>query len=153
MIEKKQEVNRLLVGIFNEILKTEDVFVSQTYSDLSVKEIHVIEAVCRVEEKHSDNRSTAIAERLKVTAGTLTISINQLEKKGYVTRVRDTQDRRIVHIIPTEKGRKAQMYHLEFHQKMVDAAINQFSEEETDTLIKVLALITKFFRNPYDKKQ
>lgn len=150
MKKRKQEINRFLVSVFNEVLKTEELFVSKTFSNLSVKEIHVIEAVCMAEEAEDDNRSTAIAERLKVTAGTLTTAVAQLERKGYLMRVRDLNDKRIVHVIPTEEGRQAQEYHREFHKKMVDAAVENLSAEETEVFVKALDSIAFFFRNSYN---
>ena len=148
-MKKKQEINRFLVGIFNEILKTEELFVSKTFNNLSVREIHVIEAVCNVEAAGEDNRSTSIAERLKVTAGTLTTAVVQLERKGYLIRERDQKDKRIVHILPTSDGRQAQQYHMEFHKNMVDAAVDRLTEEETEVFVKALDSIAVFFRNSY----
>lgn len=148
-MKKKQEINRFLVGIFNEILKTEELFVSKTFNNLSVREIHVIEAVCNVEAAGEDNRSTSIAERLKVTAGTLTTAVVQLERKGYLIRERDQKDKRIVHILPTSDGRQAQQYHMEFHKNMVDEAVDRLTEEETEVFVKALDSIAVFFRNSY----
>ncbi len=145
-MKKKQEINRFLVGIFNEILKTEELFVSKTFNNLSVREIHVIEAVCNVEAAGEDNRSTSIAERLKVT---LTTAVVQLERKGYLIRERDQKDKRIVHILPTSDGRQAQQYHMEFHKNMVDAAVDRLTEEETEVFVKALDSIAVFFRNSY----
>lgn len=145
-MKKKQEINRFLVDIFNEILKTEELFVSKTFNNLSVREIHVIEAVCNVEAAGEDNCSTAIAERLKVTAGTLTTAVVQLERKGYLIRERDQKDKRIVHILPTPDGRQAQLYHMEFHKNMVDAAVDRLTEEEAEVFVKALDSIASFFR-------
>lgn len=147
MKKNKQQINMFLVGVFNEILKTEEVFVAKTFADLSVKEVHVIEAVCNVEEKGEDNRSTAIAERIKVTAGTLTTAVAQLERKGYLLRTRDEKDKRIVHIVSTEKGRKAQKCHAEFHEKMVDELVSNLTDEETEVMVKALNSIATFFTN------
>jgi len=45
-----------------------------------------------------------IAERLLVTGGNITGIIDRLERDGYVYRVRDKADRRIVRAVLTEKG-------------------------------------------------
>lgn len=148
MKRNKQQINKFLVGVFNEILKTEEVFVAKTFANLSVKEVHVIEAVCNVEESGEDNRSTAIAEKLKVTAGTLTTAVAQLERKGYLLRTRDEKDKRIVHIVSTEKGRDAQKCHAHFHEKMVDELVSNLTDEETEVMVKALNSIATFFTNP-----
>lgn len=149
MKKRKEDINRFLVGVFNEILKTEEIFVSKTFSNLSVKEVHVIEAVCKAEEEGTDNRSTAIAEQLKITAGTLTTAVVQLERKGYLNRVRDLKDKRIVHIVPTEEGKKAQKCHQEFHMNMVDAIVANITEDELEVLGNALDSIAEFLTNSY----
>ena len=40
--------------------------------------------------------TTEVANTLNVTVGTLTVAVNALVKKGYVERLKDTKDRRIV---------------------------------------------------------
>ncbi|MDE6281211.1 MAG: MarR family transcriptional regulator, partial [Oscillospiraceae bacterium] len=99
-------LNDFLVEVFNDILKTEELYVSEGYSDLSVREMHLIEEVCRAVDQGRDNRSSAIAAAQGVTAGTLTAAVNQLEAKGYLERVRDSSDKRSVRLCPTQKGRE-----------------------------------------------
>ena len=57
--------------------------------------------MCRAVDQGGDNRSTAIAAALGITAGTLTSAVNLLEKKGYLLRRRDERDKRVVHLLPT----------------------------------------------------
>lgn len=45
-----------------------------------------------------------LAERLLVTGGNITGIIDRLERDGYVYRVRDASDRRMVSALLTEKG-------------------------------------------------
>ncbi|MHB8918983.1 MAG: MarR family winged helix-turn-helix transcriptional regulator [Desulfocucumaceae bacterium] len=47
---------------------------------------------------------TALAPMLGVTPGTVTNLTDRLNNKGYVVRERGEEDRRVVHIIPTEAG-------------------------------------------------
>ncbi len=44
-----------------------------------------------------------VARTLMVTLGTVTTSLNNLERKGYVERIRSTKDRRVVHLYLTKK--------------------------------------------------
>ncbi len=90
------------------------------------------------------NMST-VAKTLHVTTGTLTISINSLVKKNYVERVRSEEDRRVVLVSLTEKGRKAFLHHQQFHEKLVNAIVEQLSEEEQLVLEKALMRINQFF--------
>ena len=96
MENRGKELNLFLVRVFNEILRTEERDLAGRFPDLSLRELHLIEEVCRAEEEGRDNRATAIAAAQRVTAGTLTTAVTLLEKKGYLERRRDEKDRRAV---------------------------------------------------------
>ena len=99
-------LNRFLVEIFNEILRTEERCITQGgYDDLSIRELHVIEAVCQCAEK-GKNTASDIAALLDVVPGTLTVSTVALERKGYLTRSRDALDRRVVRICWSAEGHR-----------------------------------------------
>ena len=144
-----KELNNFLVEVFNDILKTEELYVSEGYSDLSVREMHLIEEVCRAVDQGRDNRSSAIAAAQGVTAGTLTAAVNQLEAKGYLERVRDSSDKRSVRLLPTEKGREANRYHTDFHRELVAATVETLTAEETEVLARGLSGIAAFIRAKY----
>ena len=108
--------------------------------------MHIIAAVGLGGNKMSD-----IAAKLNITVGSLTTSMNSLVKKGYAVRERSEQDRRVVFIHLTVKGRKAYHHHAEFHRKMTDAVMGALSEEEIPVLTKALEGLTGFFRQ-YEKK-
>ena len=57
----QKELNAFLVEAFNDVLKTEELYVAKSYADLSVREMHLIEEVCRAVDQGRDNRSSAIA--------------------------------------------------------------------------------------------
>ena len=52
----RAELNRFLVEVFDEILKTEEESLAGSFSDLSLRELHLIEEVCRAEDEARDNR-------------------------------------------------------------------------------------------------
>lgn len=145
----KKELNAFLVEAFNDVLKTEELYVSESCADLSVREMHVIEEVCRAVDQGRDNRPSAIAAAQRVTAGTLTVTVNQLEAKGYLERVRDGSDKRSVRLRPTEKGRGAERRHSDFHRELVEAAVQALSEEERSALARGLSGVSAFLRKKH----
>ena len=72
--------------------------------------------------------------------------ITEEYKKGYTTRERSEQDRRVVFIHLTLKGRKAYHHHAEFHRKMTDAVLEVLDEKEALVLAKALDSLALFFR-------
>lgn len=136
-------LNHLLVELFRDIMNIEEkAVITPEFKDITNNDMHIIEAIGRTEQKNM----SAIAKSLSVTVGTLTIAINNLVKKGYVHRVRSEKDRRVVLISLTEKGRKAFDHHKRFHERMIDAAMNEIPDEEMDILVKALKNLTEFFQ-------
>lgn len=145
----QKELNAFLVEAFNDVLKTEELYVAESCADLSVREMHIIEEVCRAVDQGRDNRSSAIAAAQRVTAGTLTVAVNQLESKGYLERVRDGSDKRSVRLRPTEKGREADRRHSDFHRELVEAAVEALTEEERSALVRGLRGVSALIRKKY----
>ena len=88
-----------------------------------------------------------IARELEVTTGTLTISVNSLVKKGYVDRTRSEEDRRVVLVSLSEKGKRAYLHHRRFHEEMIDAVLKELTKQEQEALQSALGKLTKFFRS------
>ena len=130
-----ETVNDVLVKLFNEIMDVEErALITSEYKDISVNDMHVIEAIGIREPK---NMST-VARAVSVTVGTLTIAINHLVKKGYVERSRSEEDRRVVLVSLSEKGEKAYFHHRMFHEKMVMEILDGMDEKETEVLTGAL---------------
>lgn len=136
------QLNRLLVNLFNKVLETESRAVTTgDFMDISNNDMHIIDAI-GVDEPQ--NMSSIAAKRM-VTVGTLTVNMNSLEKKGYIKRERSTEDKRVVYVTLTEKGRKAFFHHRDFHKEMIKAAVRGLEEDEMKALISCLGKLEVFF--------
>lgn len=139
-----ETVNDILVNLFNEIMDIEErALITSEYKDISVKDMHVIEAV----GIGNPRNMSAVAKSLSVTVGTLTIAMNNLVKKGYVNRVRSEEDRRVVLVSLSEKGEQAYHHHRIFHERMVMSVLEDLNKEETESLTAALIKLQEFFRN------
>ena len=143
--QTSEELNAFLVGAFNDSLRVEENCLSGREYDLSIREIHVIEAAAAAERQGEPGRAAEIAAALRVTPGTLTASVAGLEKKGFLVRLRDEADRRGVRIATTEAGRNVDRIHADFHREMADGVTSILSEEESDILIRSLHKVRDFF--------
>lgn len=73
-----KEINDYLVSVFNDIMTIEETELKKSqFSDLSIKEMHTIEAI----GLHNQKTATEVAKELSITGGTLTIAIKNLVKK------------------------------------------------------------------------
>lgn len=142
-------INELLVTLFNDILEIEEKALKQgELNDLSVTEIHTIEAI----GMYKPRTMTEVANDLGITVGTLTTAITKLVKKEYVERTRGEEDRRAVMIALTRKGKLAYRIHDKFHQEMISETISGLSEQEEEVLVKSLDKINNFFKVKYNLK-
>ena len=136
--------HEVLVKLFNEIMDIEaKAIITPEFKDITNNDMHVIEAV-GIEEPRN---MSSVAKSLSITVGTLTISVNNLVKKGYIHRVRSNEDRRVVLISLTDKGKKAFNHHKKFHEDMIQSLIAGLSEKEISTLVTALSNLKDFFRN------
>lgn len=136
-------LNEILVRLFRDIMDIEEkAIVTSDFKDITNNDMHVIEAIGTGVPK---NMST-IARELSVTVGTLTIAMNSLVKKGYVIRERGQEDRRVVYISLSDRGRKAYEHHAEFHREMIKGVAGDLSEEEMRVLVQALSRLDSWFR-------
>ena len=73
---------------------------------------------------------------------TITSVINHLERSGYVTKVRDKKDRRLVNIRGTAKAAKLKPALMKISQKMNSQLFEGLSKEEQTVLFDLLTRIT-----------
>lgn len=138
-------LNELLVDLFHDILEIEEKSLRDQGSDLTITEMHTIHAV-------GDERPrtmTEISRDLNFTMGTLTTGVDKLIKKGYLTRSRTEEDKRIVLVELTQKGNEAKKMHDAFHQDMINSVIGTLNDEEETILIQALKKLMGFFDDKY----
>lgn len=145
MKEHARSINHMLVRLFNDILSIEErsLMVGE-FIDVSVREMHVIEAVAL---SGDENSMSAIAAKLSITVGSLTVAVSTLVRKGYLTRSRAHVDRRVVQVALTDKGQRANAHHMAFHQVMVQEVQRNLSTEQLDFMVDTLDRLTAFFES------
>ena len=147
MEDRKKVLNDLLGLGVNDILWIEEKTLQNgPLSDISVTEIHTIEAI----GMYKDRTMTEVAQDLKITVGTLTTAITKLIKKGYVERKRTEEDRRVVLIHATKKGKLAYRLHEKFHSDMINETIGVLDEDQEKILVSSLEKLNVFFMEKYE---
>lgn len=145
MVSPKVVINELLVDVFNHILSIEATILRQKGVKISMSEVHVLEAIRNVDVPMMGN----VAQKLRITLGTLTTSINALVRKGYVNRYRDDADRRKVFLELTDIATNVLKIHDTFHDEMIDSLFKDLELEKDETLMKSLENISNYFKQRY----
>ena len=140
-------INELLVKLFKNVMEIEErCLITPEFKDISVNDMHIIEAVGMEEPKSM----STVAKLMSITTGTLTKLMDALSDKGYVDRERGKKDKRVVFVSLTEKGRKAYRHHESFHHAMIGHMKDGLNEQETRVLVYSLAKLNDFFNQVYE---
>ena len=139
-----QRINEYLTSIFNNVLVIEEVSLrGSRFKDISIKEMHTIDVIGKV----PDVTPSQVSKELMVTLGTVTTSLNNLERKGYIERRRSEVDRRVVHLNLTKNGRLLYRLHKRFHNRMVMQVVDGMSPEERQVMQKGLQNLYSFLED------
>lgn len=137
-------LNAHLVKIFNNVLVIEESTLrTSRFSDVTMKEMHTVEVIGSLPGATPSD----ISREMMVTLGTVTVSLNRLEQKGYVERTRSQQDKRVVHLSLTKKGKLLYKVHQRFHKAMVDQIIDGMTADEVAAMTKGIENLHRFLED------
>ena len=136
------EINDTFMQIYNSVHRVEERMLKHSSLDLSISELDLLETVGKFRERGCT--ISDIARDNNVTLPTVTVAIKRLEAKGYVEKNRSTQDMRVVYVVLTKKGRKADMAHKYFHERMVRSFIRDVDNVDREMLLGALKNLGAF---------
>ncbi|EGL35439.1 transcriptional regulator, MarR family [Parvimonas sp. oral taxon 110 str. F0139] len=143
----RQTLNELLVDLFNFILYIQEKYMKEKGVPLTMYEVHLLENVSKIENNTIGN----IADAMLVTKGTLSVNASRLIKKGYLTKYVDKDDRRVVRVEITDKARDVLKIHDEFHENLIDRALEDLNLSDNEVLNKSFESILNYFKTEYKK--
>lgn len=82
-----------------------------------------------------------LATHMGVTPATMSVSIDRLERKGYVVRLKDAKDRRRVHVRLTTAGVRVKEASSVLDAARVEALVARLTNDERTRAIDGLALL------------
>ena len=129
------ELTAELFTFFNDFSSWENSVIRS--SDLSVSEAHAIEIL----GKHGPMNMKSLAQKLGVTTGTTTVTVDRLEKNEYAERQPVKEDRRVHLITLTAKGKSAFAEHHQYHSDLTEQILAVLSPEESEQLLAILRKI------------
>lgn len=142
---EKESLNTFFVSTFNKILAYEEKIISHSVkSEITVREMHVAEVV-GILEKDGKSSMSNIANALEISVGALSTCINVMVKKGYVTRLQNDNDRRVIFIKLTETGTFINQKHREFHIAMINDCADLLDKSQMSALVSSLEKLSGYF--------
>jgi DNA-binding MarR family transcriptional regulator len=90
-------------------------------------------------------RVTALSDLLKITPAGVTHLLNPLETLGYIERLPDPNDRRVVLIGLTQEGDAMAQDLIAEVQEKLSGLVKYLGEEDSRTLIRLMSKVIAFF--------
>jgi DNA-binding MarR family transcriptional regulator len=137
-MDDTKKISNLIVEFYEKLSSWEHAIVAD--SGVSLPQMHVIEILGII----GSVKMKELADKLGITTGTLTITIDKLEKKGLVERLANPDDRRSYVIQLTGAGKALQKEHSNYHLKMTEECIINYSKNDKK---KLISLIESFIEN------
>src|SRR5262245_63015646 len=85
----------------------------------------------------------ALARHMSVTPETMSLTIDRLERKSYVVRLRDVADRRRVHVRLTSAGVRVREASSVLDPPLVEAMVARLSDDDRQAAIRGLELLAR----------
>jgi DNA-binding MarR family transcriptional regulator len=146
MSKEEELLHEFMEDTFYSILyEEENALEYLTDGKLSLKEIHLIEAVFKT-QKADANTFSGIAAALRISLGTLTESYKKLEKKGYLKKEQDKNDKRVFYIVPTFIAKIINDEHTAWHKKLIDNVLKTIPEPEIENFVGAIKSLRDFFK-------
>lgn len=126
------ELTDELINFFNGFSSWESSVIRA--SDLTVAEAHAIEVLGQYGKMKMKN----LAEKLGVTTGTTTVTVDRLVQKKYALRESIKEDRRVILISLTGKGLEAFQEHHRYHLNLTEQMVSSLTEAEVKQFLELI---------------
>lgn len=119
---------------FVNAVKGESAACSEICGGFNEKELQVIVFV----GQNTDAKMTDISENLNSPLSTLTSVVDKLVEKKFLTRVHSVEDRRVVNVTLTPKGKNSYKTFLNRRDNMAEKVLSLYTREEQGVFIGFL---------------
>ncbi|KRK88386.1 MarR family winged helix-turn-helix transcriptional regulator [Lentilactobacillus sunkii] len=134
-------INESLINVYDSIMRIEESEIRKSrFKDITAKEVHLVHTI----GLHDRKTTSQVAHILKLSKGTLTANLNNLERKGYVMRIPNVEDHRIINLGLTSKGRLLYRAHDAFHKLLVQRFLKGFGDSEIHLIKQAMVNLEEF---------
>ncbi|MCK9312341.1 MAG: MarR family transcriptional regulator [Bacteroidales bacterium] len=107
--------------------------------ELTTAQMHYLEVI----NEMSNPNITELATEMRLTKPSVTVALDKLIKKGYVTKIQSDEDRRSSHLHLTKKGMQINQMHEHAHAQFAELMLEAFEPKELEVLTVLLEKLTK----------
>ncbi|MEU6167069.1 MarR family winged helix-turn-helix transcriptional regulator [Streptomyces tanashiensis] len=109
---------------------------------LHATDIHALSVIMdSAEDPDGPATPSRLREELRLTSGAVTACLDRLERAGHISRVRDSADRRVVHLVYNPHARSLAREYFSPLARATEAARSRFSADELTTIATFLGTL------------
>lgn len=143
------QLNERIIRVYESVSRVENTMNENRALNLTITEIHLMEKI----HQNPGLNVRDLANLQGVTTATVTVAVQKLTAKGYVTKTKSKRDLREVELGLTKEGEKVVRMHNIFHIKMARAMASRLTEEELHIFYKGLEKMDAYLEEFLNKKQ
>jgi DNA-binding MarR family transcriptional regulator len=121
-----------LSDLFEKVL--EESISQSDFSDLTQQQFRYLQVIVRMKNLNL----TELAGELGITKPTVTVLVDKLVEKGYVSRVKSDEDRRTMHLHINKKGARINALREVAYNRLAEKIKSGLSETETAIFTELL---------------
>jgi DNA-binding MarR family transcriptional regulator len=138
-MDELEGLSTLIIEFYEKLSSWEHAVVRG--SSLTLPQMHTLEIL----GQHPSLRMKELAAKMGVTTGTLTVTVDRLEKRGLVARAPNESDRRSVLVELTGRGQALYKEHHKLHLGLTRDLAAALGHGDTRTFTDILRKLTQAF--------
>ena len=143
-----RDLSKAYIGACMKAKRTTN-FLPEPPEKVQRRHILILKIIHELAEKQAEVKISDVARKINVTLPSVTKNINELDKLGYLEKVANSADKRIVNIVSTPKGDALyQQDVVDWHEQNA-ALLQDISEADLNTTIATIGKIYDIMRAQY----
>jgi DNA-binding MarR family transcriptional regulator len=140
MDSRSYPLNKLVEILSQTMELNEQKVIRQSdFASLSMSKIHCLDIISHLEKP----TVSKLAKELGVSKPSVTFTVETLQEKGFVKKVKSDQDLRVLYIHLTDKGKKIVMLHDAIHKGYARYFEQALADRELSTIVRLLNKVVK----------
>ncbi len=119
--------------------------------DMSKSEFIIMKVIYCIKEVSGEKVPVAdIVDKMQVSAQAISKSLKSLEKKGYIERFSNRDDRRRMEVLVTNKGKQTYSKLIERTDEVLSEVLDKFGKDDLETYIYLTRRLTQLYGEVID---
>jgi DNA-binding MarR family transcriptional regulator len=135
-----EKIVAVLSKLSNSLAEMEELARAESnLKELTISQMHYLEVISQL----TNPNVTELATEMQLSKPTVTVALEKLLQKGFVTKVVSDEDRRSSHLHLTKKGMQINLMHEKAHTQFAELMAESLETVELEQLTLLLEKLTK----------